>query len=73
MLAPHRALPVVWIPALIELRQCATRRCLERIGWQLADIDLIELMTFAAALSVGKMAEWDDVGCRGGTIALSRR
>ncbi len=33
----------------------ATRRCLERVGWQLADVDLIEANeAFAAqALSVG--------------------
>ncbi|XPE39992.1 hypothetical protein ACNKHK_18255 [Shigella flexneri] len=58
------------------LRQCtATRRCLERVGWQLADVDLIEanLEAFAAqALSVGKMLEWDErrVNVNGEAIAL---
>ncbi|GCV00587.1 short chain acyltransferase [Escherichia coli] len=39
----------------------ATRRCLERVGWQLADVDLIEANeAFAAqALSVGKVLESD--------------
>ncbi len=52
----------------------ATRRCLERVGWQLADVDLIEANeAFAAqALSVGKMLEWDErrVNVNGGAIAL---
>ena len=52
----------------------APRRCLERVGWQLADVDLIEANeAFAAqALSVGKMLEWDErrVNVNGGAIAL---
>ncbi|MCR6679372.1 acetyl-CoA C-acyltransferase, partial [Escherichia marmotae] len=52
----------------------ATRGCVERGGWQLADIDLIEANEeFAAqALSVGKMLEWDErlVNVNGGAIAL---
>ena len=50
------------------------RICLERVGWQLADVDLIEANeAFAAqALSVGKMLEWDErrVNVNGGAIAL---
>ncbi|ELJ5386002.1 acetyl-CoA C-acyltransferase, partial [Escherichia coli] len=48
----------------------------ERVGWQLADVDLIEANeAFAAqALSVGKMLEWDErrvnVNVNGGAIAL---
>lgn len=45
-----------------------------RVGWQLADVDLIEANeAFAAqALSVGKMLEWDErrVNVNGGAIAL---
>ena len=52
----------------------ATRRCLERAGWQLSDVDLIEVNeAFAAqAISVGKMLEWDPqrVNVTGGAIAL---
>jgi acetyl-CoA C-acetyltransferase len=52
----------------------ATRRCLERAGWQLSDVDLIEVNeAFAAqAISVGKMLEWDPlrVNVNGGAIAL---
>lgn len=52
----------------------ATRRCLERAGWQLNDVDLIEVNeAFAAqAISVGKMLEWDPlrVNVNGGAIAL---
>ncbi|GHM15877.1 hypothetical protein ECZU42_50960 [Escherichia coli] len=44
------------------------------VGWQLADVDLIEANeAFAAqALSVGKMLEWDErrVNVNGGAIAL---
>ena len=62
-------------PALMEIaRVYAPRRCLERVGWQLADVDLIEANeAFAAqALSVGKMLEWDErrVNVNGGAIAL---
>ncbi|WP_447745902.1 acetyl-CoA C-acetyltransferase [Pseudomonas nicosulfuronedens] len=52
----------------------ATRRCLEKAGWQLADLDLIEANeAFAAqALSVGKELGWDasKVNVNGGAIAL---
>lgn len=52
----------------------ATRRCLEKAGWQLADLDLIEANeAFAAqALSVGKELNWDasKVNVNGGAIAL---
>ena len=52
----------------------ATRRCLERAGWTLADLDLIEANEASAvqALSVGKMLEWDEqrVNVNGGAIAL---
>lgn len=62
-------------PALMGIAPVyATRRCLERVGWQLADVDLIEANeAFAAqALSVGKMLEWDErrVNVNGGAIAL---
>jgi len=62
-------------PALMGIAPVhATRRCLERAGWQLADVDLIEVNeAFAAqALSVGKMLEWDErrVNVNGGAIAL---
>ena len=52
----------------------ATKRCLEKAGWQLADLDLIEANeAFAAqALSVGKELGWDAarVNVNGGAIAL---
>ena len=52
----------------------ATRRCLEKAGWQLEDLDLIEANeAFAAqALSVGKELGWDadKVNVNGGAIAL---
>ncbi|AIN60235.1 acetyl-CoA C-acyltransferase [Pseudomonas soli] len=52
----------------------ATRRCLDKAGWQLADLDLIEANeAFAAqALAVGKQLEWDaaKVNVNGGAIAL---
>ncbi|PSS45638.1 acetyl-CoA C-acetyltransferase [Pseudomonas sp. BBP2017] len=52
----------------------ATRRCLEKAGWALADLDLIEANeAFAAqALSVGKELGWDasKVNVNGGAIAL---
>ncbi|MDF3932688.1 acetyl-CoA C-acetyltransferase [Pseudomonas citronellolis] len=52
----------------------ATRRCLEKAGWQLADLDLIEANeAFAAqALAVGKELGWDatKVNVNGGAIAL---
>jgi len=62
-------------PALMGIAPVyATRRCLERAGWQLGDVDLIEVNeAFAAqALSVGKMLEWDPrrVNVNGGAIAL---
>ncbi|WPP46533.1 acetyl-CoA C-acetyltransferase [Pseudomonas sp. AN-1] len=52
----------------------ATRRCLDKAGWQLADLDLIEANeAFAAqALAVGKELGWDTekVNVNGGAIAL---
>ncbi|KJK15927.1 acetyl-CoA C-acetyltransferase [Pseudomonas sp. B21-032] len=52
----------------------ATRRCLDKAGWQLSDLDLIEANeAFAAqALSVGKELGWDasKVNVNGGAIAL---
>lgn len=52
----------------------ATRRCLEKAGWALQDLDLIEANeAFAAqALSVGKELEWnaEKVNVNGGAIAL---
>ena len=52
----------------------ATRRCLERAGWQLSEVDRIEVNeAFAArAISVGKMLEGDPlrVNVNGGAIAL---
>ncbi|WP_034457602.1 acetyl-CoA C-acetyltransferase [Buttiauxella noackiae] len=52
----------------------ATQRCLERAGWTLDQLDLIEANeAFAAqALSVGKMLEWDErkVNVNGGALAL---
>ena len=52
----------------------ATKRCLEKAGWQLTDLDLIEANeAFAAqALSVGKELNWDasKVNVNGGAIAL---
>ena len=52
-------------PALMGIAPVyATRRCLDRAGWQLSDVDLIEVNeAFAAqAISVGKMLEWDRCG-----------
>ena len=62
-------------PALMGIAPVyATRRCLERVGWHLDDIDLIEANeAYAAqALSVGKVLEWDEkrVNVNGGAIAL---
>lgn len=62
-------------PALMGIAPVyATRRCLERVGWQLDDVDLIEANeAYAAqALSVGKVLEWDEkrVNVNGGAIAL---
>jgi acetyl-CoA C-acetyltransferase len=52
----------------------ATRRCLEKAGWSLEELDLIEANeAFAAqALSVGKELGWnpDKVNVNGGAIAL---
>jgi len=52
----------------------ATRRCLEKAGWTLAELDLIEANeAFAVqALSVGKELGWDadKVNVNGGAIAL---
>jgi acetyl-CoA C-acetyltransferase len=52
----------------------ATRRALEKAGWSIADLDLIEANeAFAAqALSVGKELGWDPdkVNVNGGAIAI---
>ncbi|MCP1643185.1 acetyl-CoA C-acetyltransferase [Pseudomonas citronellolis] len=52
----------------------ATRRCLDKAGWQLADLDLVEANeAFAAqSLAVGKELGWDaaKVNVNGGAIAL---
>lgn len=76
VLARIRAFASVGVdPALMGIAPVtATRRCLERAGWRLEDLDLIEANeAFAAqALSVGKMLEWDErkVNVNGGAIAL---
>lgn len=62
-------------PALMGIAPVyATRRCLERAGWQLNELDLIEANeAFAAqALSVNKLMEWDEtrVNVNGGALAL---
>ncbi|MFZ2289411.1 MAG: acetyl-CoA C-acetyltransferase [Halopseudomonas yangmingensis] len=52
----------------------ATRRCLDKAGWQLQELDLIEANeAFAAqALAVGRELQWDParVNVNGGAIAL---
>ncbi|MGH1448614.1 MAG: acetyl-CoA C-acetyltransferase [Pseudomonadaceae bacterium] len=52
----------------------ATQRCLQKAGWQIADLDLIEANeAFAAqALAVGRELKWDaeKVNVKGGAIAL---
>lgn len=52
----------------------ATRRCLEKAGWQVADLDLVEANeAFAAqAISVNRDLGWDaaKVNVNGGAIAL---
>ncbi|MCC5809199.1 MAG: acetyl-CoA C-acetyltransferase [Ectothiorhodospiraceae bacterium] len=52
----------------------ATRRCLERAGWQIQDLDLVEANeAFAAqALAVARELKWDmeKVNVNGGAIAL---
>ncbi|KAF1054339.1 MAG: Acetyl-CoA acetyltransferase [Stenotrophomonas maltophilia] len=52
----------------------ATRRCLEKAGWALADLDLLEANeAFAAqALAVGQELDWnaERVNVNGGAIAL---
>jgi len=52
----------------------ATRRCLDKAGWDLGELDLIEANeAFAAqALSVGQELgwDWDKVNVNGGAIAL---
>lgn len=76
ILARIRAFASVGVdPALMGIAPVyATRRCLERAGWQLNDVDLIEANeAFAAqAISVGKMLEWNEhkVNVNGGAIAL---
>ena len=62
-------------PALMGIGPVsATRRCLERAGWSLDQVDLIEANeAFAAqSLAVGKDLEWDQdkVNVNGGAIAL---
>lgn len=76
VLARIRAFASVGVdPALMGIAPVyATRRCLERAGWQLNELDLIEANeAFAAqAISVGKLLEWDQhkVNVNGGAIAL---
>ena len=76
ILARIRAFASVGVdPALMGIAPVyATRRCLERVGWQLNDVDLIEANeAFAAqAISVGRELEWDEnrVNVNGGAIAL---
>lgn len=76
VLARIRAFASVGVdPALMGIAPVyAMRRCLERAGWQLDDVDLIEANeAYAAqALSVGKILEWDEkrVNVNGGAIAL---
>ncbi len=76
VLARIRAFASVGVdPALMGIAPVyATRRCLERAGWALEDVDLLEVNeAFAAqAISVGKMLEWDArrVNVNGGAIAL---
>jgi acetyl-CoA C-acetyltransferase len=52
----------------------ATQRCLQKTGWHIADLDLIEANeAFAAqALAVGRELKWDanKVNVNGGAIAL---
>ena len=52
----------------------ATRLCLEKAGWQVDDLDLIEANeAFAAqALAVGRELQWDSekVNVNGGAIAI---
>ncbi len=52
----------------------ASRKCLAKVGWSLADLDLIEANeAFAAqSLAVGKELDWDfdKVNVNGGAIAL---
>ncbi len=76
VLARIRAFASVGVdPALMGIAPVyATRRCLERAGWALGEVDLLEVNeAFAAqAISVGKMLEWDAsrVNVNGGAIAL---
>ena len=76
VLARIRAFASVGVdPALMGIAPVyATRRCLERVGWQLSEVDLIEANeAFAAqAISVGRELEWDEsrVNVIGGAIAL---
>lgn len=76
ILARIRAFASVGVdPALMGIALVhATRRCLERAGWRLDDVDLIEANeAFAAqAISVGQVLEWDErqVNVNGGAIAL---
>lgn len=62
-------------PALMGIAPVhATRRCLERAGWALDELDLIEANEAFAAqvLSVNRLLEWDPrkVNVNGGAIAL---
>ena len=62
-------------PALMGIGPVpATRRCLERAGWVIGDLDLIEANeAFAAqSVAVGRQLEWDPerVNVNGGAIAL---
>lgn len=62
-------------PAIMGIgAAAAAQRCLEKAGWKLADVDLVEANeAFAAqSLSVGKELGWDveKVNVNGGAIAL---
>ena len=76
ILARIRAFASVGVdPALMGIAPVhATLRCLERAGWKLDEVDLIEANeAFAAqAISVGRVLEWDErrVNVNGGAIAL---
>lgn len=76
VLARIRAFASVGVdPALMGIAPVhATRRCLDRAGWRLEELDLVEANeAFAAqALSVNKLLEWDEhrVNVNGGAIAL---
>ena len=61
-------------PAIMGIGPAPARRCLEKAGWRLEEVDLIEANeAFAAqALAVGKELGWEAerVNVNGGAIAL---